>query len=341
MDYNSKYTGAQVEAKLDDIDKKQDTLISGYNIKTINGQSILGEGDLPIIDAGIETCDIRLTLDGNESSELIGTEITVLDNDSGKEYVVSYVAGGVLVPIDAGHRYSIICKRKGVYLPPSTVDAIAIKDYKRTVTLNYISPPIGVYFYTISGNVEAFRSFAGVADDVFGVYVSDGTNFIILHKELPITSGGIYTGFSGYNMSYTQITNSGFPCYRTAADAVANDFDGKRNTEMLNAVYQSALTTHTAVTTKIFPDGEAGYLPSAGQLKMICDNLGDIRAAYKAIGLSVFEDAIGLSGANYISSSYVQTSSTAKGYPVYQNTNGVFTYTSASATGIAIPCHDF
>lgn len=48
MGYNSKYTGLEVENKLDAIDGKQDTLISGTNIKTINGESILGEGDLTI-----------------------------------------------------------------------------------------------------------------------------------------------------------------------------------------------------------------------------------------------------------------------------------------------------
>lgn len=31
-----------------ELDKKQDTLVSGTNIKTLNGQSILGSGNLPI-----------------------------------------------------------------------------------------------------------------------------------------------------------------------------------------------------------------------------------------------------------------------------------------------------
>ena len=31
-----------------ELDNKQDTLVSGTNIKTLNGQSILGSGDLPI-----------------------------------------------------------------------------------------------------------------------------------------------------------------------------------------------------------------------------------------------------------------------------------------------------
>ena len=38
-------TSSWIEGELDN---KQDTLVSGINIKTINGQSILGNGDLPI-----------------------------------------------------------------------------------------------------------------------------------------------------------------------------------------------------------------------------------------------------------------------------------------------------
>ena len=33
-----------------DLDDKQDTLVSGTNIKTINGNSVLGTGDLPITE---------------------------------------------------------------------------------------------------------------------------------------------------------------------------------------------------------------------------------------------------------------------------------------------------
>lgn len=48
MAYNSKYTGAEVEALLGKVDGKQDKLVSGTNIKTVNGVSVLGEGDIPI-----------------------------------------------------------------------------------------------------------------------------------------------------------------------------------------------------------------------------------------------------------------------------------------------------
>lgn len=48
MSFNSKYTGKKVEELLDSIGNKQDNLVSGENIKTVNGVSILGSGDIKI-----------------------------------------------------------------------------------------------------------------------------------------------------------------------------------------------------------------------------------------------------------------------------------------------------
>ena len=48
MDFESKYTGEEVEGILDSVLGKQDTLVSGENIKTVNGQSLLGRGDVSI-----------------------------------------------------------------------------------------------------------------------------------------------------------------------------------------------------------------------------------------------------------------------------------------------------
>ena len=51
--YISKFSGPEVDAKLEAVDSKQEILKSGKNIKTINGESLLGEGDLRI-NAGID-----------------------------------------------------------------------------------------------------------------------------------------------------------------------------------------------------------------------------------------------------------------------------------------------
>lgn len=53
MSYNSKYTGKEVEELLGSIGDKQDRLVSGTTIKTINGESILGTGDIVISGSGV------------------------------------------------------------------------------------------------------------------------------------------------------------------------------------------------------------------------------------------------------------------------------------------------
>lgn len=64
------YTDKEVDSKLTN---KQDTLVSGTNIKTLNGQSILGSGDLPI--SGGESVSPTLSL-VNFETHTVRTTIT-------------------------------------------------------------------------------------------------------------------------------------------------------------------------------------------------------------------------------------------------------------------------
>lgn len=52
VDLSDYYTKTQVDSLIPDISTKQDTLVSATNIKTINGESILGSGDLVIPGGG-------------------------------------------------------------------------------------------------------------------------------------------------------------------------------------------------------------------------------------------------------------------------------------------------
>jgi hypothetical protein len=51
-EYTSQFTGEEIDARLAKVSQletsKQDKLISGTNIKTINGQPVLGSGDMTI-----------------------------------------------------------------------------------------------------------------------------------------------------------------------------------------------------------------------------------------------------------------------------------------------------
>ena len=58
MSYNSKYTGKEIEKILDSVEDKQNKLVSGINIKNVNGQSLLGSGNINIkVEGVIEETD--------------------------------------------------------------------------------------------------------------------------------------------------------------------------------------------------------------------------------------------------------------------------------------------
>lgn len=69
MSYNTNYTGAEVNALLGEISGKQDSLVSGTNIKTINDNSILGSGNIVIASGGsipvVEVSGSSVTLQPN------------------------------------------------------------------------------------------------------------------------------------------------------------------------------------------------------------------------------------------------------------------------------------
>lgn len=69
------YTKNEVDTALGG---KQATLVSGTNIKTINGQSVLGEGDITI-----------------EAGETVPTNVSAFTNDAG--YVSAEVSGNTLI----------------------------------------------------------------------------------------------------------------------------------------------------------------------------------------------------------------------------------------------------
>lgn len=52
MSYNSKHKSREIEEILDSVEGKQDKLVSGTNIKTINGTSLLGSGNIVISGGG-------------------------------------------------------------------------------------------------------------------------------------------------------------------------------------------------------------------------------------------------------------------------------------------------
>ena len=138
-----KYNVNNVElALLSDVDAKQDALISGTNIKTINGESILGSGDITIsggssnaniqaVDTGDVIDDVNVDyatkayVDG-----LVGDINSVLESiingNEINEVVVNIVETYLAAPVPKENIYDVIC----VLSKPL--------DVKQTATLYYL-----------------------------------------------------------------------------------------------------------------------------------------------------------------------------------------------------------
>ena len=85
-DHTTKFTN-MIDGMVEQITNKQDKLISGVNIKTINNQSILGSGNIPTLSSSdvannLTTTSSGKVLDarqGKELADLIGDAITYIN----------------------------------------------------------------------------------------------------------------------------------------------------------------------------------------------------------------------------------------------------------------------
>lgn len=88
---------------VDEIEKKQDILESGKNIKTINGQSLIGEGDLTVIGDGHSGNLSAMTIQNTDSLLSVG-DITFEGFDVQREVsAIDYPEGGEITFTDLGY----------------------------------------------------------------------------------------------------------------------------------------------------------------------------------------------------------------------------------------------
>ena len=121
--YTSKYTGQEIDDRLDAVSGKQDTLVSGTNIKTINGTSLLGSGNIaievePISNAEIEALFVEVTL---ISFTIAGTSYQAESGMTWDEWCSStYNTSGYISANDK------ICTANGLYMILGVVPSDAI-----------------------------------------------------------------------------------------------------------------------------------------------------------------------------------------------------------------------
>lgn len=89
-----------------DISGKQDTLVSGTNIKTINGNSVLGSGDLTIETSSIYECNFTLTPNQGVNDPVFPDDYTLTCDKTPAQIYEAYDDGKLvqgILPLDLGN----------------------------------------------------------------------------------------------------------------------------------------------------------------------------------------------------------------------------------------------
>lgn len=233
---------------------------------------------------GSELLYISLTVDGAESALTDNMVITIEDMDSGESQTVTYEGAKTPASVVAGHKHRVSVNRIDGYIPPLAVEFTSVNGYEREVAINYVSPPIGAFIYTKDEQLVAPENWdTANNDNIIGVYLGTSTHKIVLRSTNdPIIK--IDSAMYGLWMYTCQSSVNGI-----------EDYDGYGN--MSNSITVSESYEAFYETNKIiFPNGKRAYIPAAGEMKMIKDNIlavgrcwGAIKGSTLSYTLSNFE----------------------------------------------------
>lgn len=162
------------------LNSKQDTLVSGQNIKTINGQSVIGEGNIDITGGGTITVDTELST--NSENPVQNKVITNALNEKASKTELSNVSTSKADKADVYTKQEVDNKlaTKQATLIQGTNITLSEPDSEGKVTIS-ASQPDG-----LATKTEVTEGLATKLDT--SVYNSEKANFA-LKSEIPDTSG--------------------------------------------------------------------------------------------------------------------------------------------------------
>jgi hypothetical protein len=120
---------------------------------------------------GNEVVSIKLTLNGSTTTTNInGAKVVVNNISKGTTATYSWAGNDITATVPAGDTFSVVCHACNSYAPPAEFSSVAIKGNNRTVTLNYITAPTGVYFCSNTGALTGSKD-----DNTVGIYVGSSS----------------------------------------------------------------------------------------------------------------------------------------------------------------------
>ena len=292
-------------------DEKQNVLISGTTIKTINGVSILGSGDIEIqSESGGITAETDPIFSASPAAGIDDDDIANW-NSKGTitEIVMNGESKGISGVVDLG---TVITSHQDISgkLDKNEADALFID---RTEFYQVTDPynTDGIYAVTEKGDLitcdKADESCVGIAlirgNHKFIISKTDTTNpndyygFVWSNsaKDTELinyaTADGTNTSVSLFNNGNVQISTD----YTTWTQGALSDFNGKLNSEiLLSSNYSSndmcyAIKQFNINNTYGFDDW---YIPSVGQLALMVLVREELNEAFLKIGGTSFAESV-------------------------------------------------
>lgn len=246
-----KSTVAENGEKIDSLDKematKQDTLISGTNIKTINNESLLGEGNITI-DATIPTLVI------SKSSILSGDFDKVLEaiNNRNSFTIYLYDVGSTLTFVE-----QVLVDGSTIFALFHTENASLHRLYVSTITSNSVSTSTTEANYQeklVSGtNIKTIND-----QDILGegnIVIDGGSSipYLVINDTTHLRGdfNAVFNAISNktpYNLYYVSILGYNDLCTPEVVFASGSSIQATFH-------FESGTTNHTLVTAQITPTG--------------------------------------------------------------------------------------
>lgn len=175
---------------------KQDTLVSGTNIKTINGASVLGSGDLTVTGSGASWGSITGTLSSQTdlSTELSGKQATLVSGSNIKTINGNSVLGSGNLTITGGSGPQVlgysgtvgttsstsIVISKSLFIPANTLTSDSILELSWRI--NRVSGNVGQVYSRVYLNQTNSLTGASLISGI--VTINSGTQALLAQKSI-------------------------------------------------------------------------------------------------------------------------------------------------------------
>ena len=316
----SPLTNAELDANFTNLNTellgKQDTLVSGTNIKTVNGQSVLGSGNIQI-DAGVSSFNTRtgaVTLSSSDVTTALGFTPYNSTNPSG--YITSSALTPYLTSATAASTYQPLDSDLTSIAGLAGTTGLLRKTAANTWTLDTATYLTGNQTITVSGDATGSGA-TSIALTLANSGVTAGTyRSVTVDAKGRVTAGTNPTTLSGYGITDAQPLDADLTAI--AALTGTSGFlktDGAGTWSVDTSTY---LTSATASST---------YLPLAGGALTgnlaVSTTLAAWGVNYKALQVGTTSALVDGSGFTTLHSNWWLNGG---GQPIYLTTRGASSY---------------